>query len=67
MDLQSRLFKYCLYVPLFSFTLSSNYKYQASTTRERHLIAGGTNNKMPNIHVWEKQVGLNIYIYRSTY
>jgi hypothetical protein len=31
--------------------------YQGSTTRERHLIAGGTNDKRPDIYVWEKHVG----------
>ena len=39
----------------FAFHLIINY--QGSTMRERHLIASGTSNKMPDIHVWEKQVG----------
>ena len=37
--------------------------YQGSTTRERYLIASGTNDKMPDINVWEKQVCIYIYIY----
>ena len=59
MDLLSRLFKYFLYVFLF-LCLSSSYR---STTREQYLIANGTNDKMPNINVWEKQVDIYIYIY----
>jgi hypothetical protein len=62
MDLQSRLFKYSLYVPFLSFNLRLIINYQGSTTRERHLIASGTNDKIPDIYVWEKQVGSNIYI-----
>ena len=30
--------------------------YQGSTTSERHLIASGTNDKKPDINIWEKQV-----------
>ena len=42
--------------------------YQGSSTRERHLIVGGTNDKMPNIYVWEKHVGSKYtYIYRRVY
>ena len=63
MDLQSHWFKYYLYVPFFSFAFHLIINYQGSTTRERHLIAGGTNDKMPDIYVWEKQVGFNIHIY----
>ena len=37
--------------------------YQGSTTRERYLIASGTNDKMPDINVWEKQVYIYIYIF----
>jgi len=40
--------------------------YQGSTTRERYLIASGTNDKMPDINVWEKQVGIYIYIRAHT-
>ena len=36
--------------------------YQGSTTRERYLIAGGTDDKMPDINVWEKKVSFEIYI-----
>src|ERR1700684_1204612 len=39
----------------FAFHLIINY--QGSTTREHHLIASGTSDKMPDIYVWEKQVG----------
>jgi hypothetical protein len=46
----------------FTFHLIINY--QSSTTRERHLIASGTNDKTPNIYVWEKQVGFK-YTYIS--
>lgn len=66
MDLQSRLFKYCLYVPFsFTFRLIINY-HQSSTTRELHLIASGTNDKKPDIYVWEKQVGLDIHYIRES-
>ena len=42
--------------------------YQGSSTRERHLIVGGTNNKMPDIYVWEKHVGSKYtYIYWRVY
>ena len=41
--------------------------YQGSTTRERYLIASGTNDKMPDINVWEKQVGIYIYIRAHTH
>jgi hypothetical protein len=51
--------------------LSSNYfhlimNYQGSTTREQYLIASGTNDKSPDINVWEKQVGLKTYIREHT-
>ena len=39
----------------FAFHLIINY--QGSTMRECHLIASGTSDKMPDIYVWEKQVG----------
>ena len=35
--------------------------YQGSLTREQYLIASGTNDKMPDINVWEKQVGIYIF------
>jgi len=38
-----------------------------STTRERHLIAGGTNDKTPDIYVWEKQRKGYIEQRRRTY
>ena len=47
---------------LFPFHLFINC--QGSTTRERHLIASGTNDKKPDINVWEKKVGFQ-YIYIS--
>ena len=49
------LFFLCLYHLIIT--------YQGSTTRERHLIASGTSDKMPDIYVWEKQVSERIYIY----
>jgi hypothetical protein len=33
-----------------------------STTRERHVFASGTRDRMPNINGWRKQVGFYIYI-----
>lgn len=51
-------------ISLFSFLyLHLIMNYQGSTTRERHLIASGTSDKMPDINVWEKQVCLfSLYI-----
>lgn len=60
MDLISRSFKCWLYVFRFSFTFYL-MNYQGSTTRERYLIASGTNDKMPEINVWEKKVSFEIY------
>lgn len=54
----------CTYI--FSPLPSLIKKYQGSTTRERYLIASGTNDKVPEINVWEKQVGFNIYIPNHT-
>jgi hypothetical protein len=49
---------------LFPFHLIINC--QGSTTRERHLIASGTNDKKPDINVWEKKVVFK-YIYLKAY
>lgn len=47
--------------------LTQVMNYQGSTTRERYLIASGTNDKMPEIKVWEKKVSFEKYIYWRAY
>ena len=53
---------------LYDFPRSMNY-YQGSTTRERHLIPSGTNDKITDINVRKRQVGFNTHthIYPGAY
>ena len=65
MGLLSHSSKYWLYVLLFlSFAFHLIMNYQGSITREQYLIESGTSNKIPDINVWEKQIGFK-YISES--